>query len=161
KERLSEGDFEEWRRLYYFGPAGKEFPDGWERAESDAEVAVVNAAYQQGVKDGARLLAMLLGLVQLPQPPLKRRGTTAGHAVREVCQRCAYRPENGTLRRTLGEVSRSRKRCREAVFGPLRMSAEDGREGLLIRVSWVRVPAGSPAGRPGDDAGPSLLSVIV
>ena len=71
KERLSERDFEEWRRLYYFGPAGKEFPDGWERAESDAEVAVVNAAYQQGLKDGARLLAMLLGLVQLPQLPLK------------------------------------------------------------------------------------------
>ena len=67
KERLSAEDFEEYQRRQYFGPAGEEFPRGWEDAELQEEAAALTAAYRQGVLDGAQLLPMLLGLEQLPQ----------------------------------------------------------------------------------------------
>jgi len=67
KERLSEEDFKHYWRLMYAGPAGDEFPRGWEDAEIRAEIAKLEAAYRQGLQDGARLLAMLLGLLPLPQ----------------------------------------------------------------------------------------------
>lgn len=71
KERLSAEDFEEYRRRMYFGPAGDRFPSGWVHAEIRVEIAKLEAAYRQGVQDGAQMMAMLLGLIPLPQLPLK------------------------------------------------------------------------------------------
>lgn len=66
EERLGAQDFEEYRKRYYFGPAGDEFPRGGEQAEIQAEMELLQTAYRQGIRDGARLLAMVLGLQNFP-----------------------------------------------------------------------------------------------
>jgi len=66
RERLSEQDFEEYRKRAYVGPAGDDFPRGWEDAELQAELALTEDAYRQGVRDGARLLSMIMGVQPFP-----------------------------------------------------------------------------------------------